>query len=73
MLVVDQQLIVVLDIQLLTLCERCSPVIVLFMFQTLVRVRDPPYCAICEIVMKQLESILEDEATEVKYVLLELF
>ncbi|KAM3606641.1 uncharacterized protein V6R79_020329 [Siganus canaliculatus] len=30
----------------------------------MVRVRDPPFCAICEFVMKQLESMLEDQATE---------
>lgn len=43
------------------------------MFQAMVRVRDPPLCAICEAVMKQLETMLEDKATEVKYLLLELF
>ncbi|XP_022048059.1 prosaposin isoform X1 [Acanthochromis polyacanthus] len=30
----------------------------------MVRVRDSPACAICEFVMKQLESMLEDQATE---------
>ncbi|CAN9499921.1 unnamed protein product [Ophioblennius macclurei] len=32
--------------------------------QRLVSVRQPPTCTICEFVMKQLESMLEDEATE---------
>ncbi|KAM9727209.1 prosaposin [Menidia menidia] len=32
--------------------------------QPMVRVRDSPTCAICEFVMKQLESMLEDQATE---------
>uniref|UniRef100_A0A8D3BW59 Prosaposin n=1 Tax=Scophthalmus maximus TaxID=52904 RepID=A0A8D3BW59_SCOMX len=36
----------------------------LFMFQPMVRVRDSPTCAICEFVMKQLESMLEDQKTE---------
>lgn len=31
----------------------------------MVRIRDSPTCAICEFVMKQLESMLEDHATEV--------
>lgn len=39
-------------------------------FQHMVRVS--PMCAICEFVMKQLESMLEDQATEVGYVLLNL-
>ncbi|XP_061693159.1 prosaposin isoform X2 [Syngnathoides biaculeatus] len=30
----------------------------------MVRVRDSPQCAICEFVMKQLESMLQDQATE---------
>ncbi|XP_044069252.1 prosaposin isoform X2 [Siniperca chuatsi] len=30
----------------------------------MVRVRDSPTCAICEFVMKQLETMLEDQATE---------
>ncbi|XP_042289670.1 prosaposin isoform X1 [Thunnus maccoyii] len=30
----------------------------------MVRVRDSPTCAICEFVMKQLESMLQDQATE---------
>ena len=38
----------------------------------MVRVRESPMCAICEFVMKQLESMLEDQATEVGYVLLDL-
>lgn len=50
-----------------------SPLIILFMFQAMVRVRDPPLCTICEAVMKQLETMLEDKTTEVKYVLSELF
>jgi len=37
----------------------------LFLFQPMVRVRESPTCAICEFVMKQLESMLEDQATEV--------
>lgn len=37
------------------------------MFQMMVRVCDPPFCSICEAVMKQLEAMLEDKATEVKY------
>lgn len=32
----------------------------------MVRVRDSPTCAICEYVMKQLESMLEDHTTEVR-------
>lgn len=35
----------------------------------MVRVRDSPFCAICEFVMKELEARLEDQATEVRYVL----
>lgn len=35
----------------------------------MVRVRDSPTCAICEFVMKQLESMLEDHETEVGCVL----
>lgn len=35
-------------------------------------VRASPMCAICEFVMKQLESMLEDQTTEVGYVLLNL-
>lgn len=31
----------------------------------MVRVRESPTCAICEFVMKQLESMLEDQKTEV--------
>lgn len=38
-------------------------------FQPMVRVRESPTCAICEFVMKQLESMLEDQATEVGCVL----
>lgn len=46
----------------------------LFILQPLVRVRDPPLCRICELVMKQLESMLEDQATEVRrIVLLDVF
>lgn len=41
-------------------------VMILFVFQTLVQVREPPLCKICETVMKQLETMLEDKATEVK-------
>lgn len=37
----------------------------LFVFQPMVHVRDSPGCAICEYVMKQLESMLEDHETEV--------
>ncbi|KAG7229995.1 hypothetical protein INR49_009715 [Caranx melampygus] len=36
----------------------------LFAFQPMVRVRDSPTCAICEFVMKQLESMLQDQTTE---------
>lgn len=36
----------------------------------MVRVRDSPLCAICEFVMKELEARLEDQATEVRCVLL---
>ncbi|XP_028278905.1 prosaposin isoform X1 [Parambassis ranga] len=32
--------------------------------ESMVRVRDSPTCSICEFVMKQLESMLEDQATE---------
>uniref|UniRef100_A0A3Q4AJ94 Uncharacterized protein n=1 Tax=Mola mola TaxID=94237 RepID=A0A3Q4AJ94_MOLML len=32
--------------------------------QPMVRVRESPLCAICEFVMKQLEAMLEDQATE---------
>ncbi|XP_008281683.1 prosaposin isoform X2 [Stegastes partitus] len=32
--------------------------------KSMVRVRDSPTCAICEFVMKQLESMLQDETTE---------
>lgn len=63
----------VLHIQLLIICECYSPLIILFMFQAMVRVRDPPLCTICEAVMKKLEMMLEDKTTEVKYVLSELF
>lgn len=38
----------------------------------MVRVRDSPQCAICEFVMKQLESMLEDQTTEVGYALLDV-
>lgn len=38
----------------------------------MVRVRDSPQCAICEFVMKQLESMLEDQTTEVGYATLDL-
>lgn len=38
----------------------------------MVRVRNSGTCAICEFVMKQLESLLEDQSTEVGYVLLNL-
>lgn len=31
----------------------------------MVRARDSPQCAICEFVMKEMESLLEDEKTEV--------
>lgn len=41
--------------------------IVILGFQTMVRVRDPPVCAICEAVMKQLETMLEDKTTEVTF------
>lgn len=37
----------------------------LFVFQPMVRVRDSPQCAICEFVMKELETTLEDQKTEV--------
>lgn len=43
----------------------------LFVFQPMVQVRESPTCAICEYVMKQLETMLEDQATEVGYVLLD--
>lgn len=46
--------------------------ICLFVFQSVVRVRDSNMCAICEFVMKQLESMLEDQTTEVGYVLLDV-
>lgn len=42
--------------------------ICLYVFQSLVRVRDSNRCAICEFVMKQLETMLEDQATEVGYI-----
>lgn len=38
----------------------------------MVRVRNSAGCAICEFVMKQLESMLEDQTTEVRCVLLDV-
>lgn len=40
-----------------------------FALQNVVRVRESKFCAICEFVMKELESKLEDQTTEVGYVL----
>lgn len=40
-----------------------------FLLQNLVRVRESNFCAICEFVMKELESRLEDQTTEVGHVL----
>lgn len=44
--------------------------LIIITFQMMVRVRDPPLCALCEAVMKHLESMLEDKTTEVKYCVL---
>lgn len=54
-------------------CVQLSPLvparnICLVVLQPVVRVRESPGCAICEFVMKQLESMLENESTEVGYV-----
>lgn len=40
-----------------------------FALQNVVRVRESKFCTICEFVMKELESKLEDQATEVGRVL----
>lgn len=40
-----------------------------FALQNVVRVRESKFCSICEFVMKELESKLEDQATEVGRVL----
>lgn len=42
-----------------------------FVFQAMVQVRESPKCAICEFAMKELESLLEDQTTEVGFVLLD--
>lgn len=34
--------------------------------QKMVRTRDSPQCAICEFVMKEVEDMLQDKATEVR-------
>ncbi|XP_029031183.1 prosaposin [Betta splendens] len=43
---------------------KVEPAIVVKSVKPMVRVRESPTCAICEFVMKQLESMLEDHATE---------
>ena len=39
----------------------------LCVFQSMMRVKESPTCAICEFVMKQLEDTLKDEKTEVRH------
>lgn len=34
--------------------------------QKLVRARESPQCAVCEFVMKEIESIIQDQTTEVQ-------